>query len=170
MIVEGAIVRARRAAASVTDPEMPMLTLVELGMLRGVHQDADGTVIVIVTPTYSACPALTTMREDLKRALSSAGFEKVEVRISLAPAWTSDWITVAGRRKLREHGIAPPSALRPHHPGPIPLTLFPRGARPQCPQCGSFDTEEISAFGSTACKSLSRCTSCGEPFERVKEI
>lgn len=165
-----AVAKARAAAATVADPEMPMLTLVDLGVLRDVHQEADGTIVVIITPTYSGCPAMATMREDLESALASADLEQVEVRISLAPPWSSDWITVDGRRKLEEHGIAPPHAAPAPRAGPIPLTLVPYRLLVQCPQCDCLDTEQLSAFGSTACKSLHRCRSCGEPFERIKEI
>lgn len=165
-----AAAQARDVAAAVTDPEMPMLTLVDLGVLRDVRQDADGTIVVTITPTYSGCPAMATMRDDLHHALTSAGFNQVEVRTSLAPAWSSDWITSEGRRKLEEHGIAPPHTVRTHPVGPIPLNLVPHRPMVQCPQCDSFDTEQTSAFGSTACKSLHRCRSCGEPFDRIKEI
>lgn len=157
-------------AATVTDPEMPMLTLVDLGVLRDVHQDAEGTIVVTITPTYSGCPAMATMRDDLHRALASAGFDHVEVRTALAPAWSSDWITANGRRKLVDHGIVPPVPAPRWTPGPVPLTLTPRREMVQCPQCDSFDTEQTSAFGSTACKSLHRCQCCGEPFDRIKDI
>lgn len=168
--VGGSVARARDIAASVTDPEMPMLTLVDLGVLRDVHQDADGTIVVVITPTYSGCPAMASMRDDLCRVLGSAGFERVEVKTSLAPAWSSDWITAEGRRKLEEHGIAPPNRVPAQRSGPVALTLVPHRPLVQCPQCDCFDTEQTSTFGSTACKSLHRCRSCGEPFERIKEI
>ncbi|QLL10128.1 1,2-phenylacetyl-CoA epoxidase subunit PaaD [Mycobacterium vicinigordonae] len=166
-----AVRRAREVAATVTDPELPVLTLVELGVLRSVHETAEGCIVVTITPTYSGCPAMATMRADLKYALASAGFDRFEVRTSLSPPWSSDWITAVGRRKLKEHGIAPPRRLPTHanSADPIPLTLTPRHMVP-CPQCGSFDTDETSRFGSTACKALHRCRSCGEPFERIKEI
>ena len=162
--------KAYEIASSVTDPEMPMLTLVDLGVLREVREGADGAIVVTITPTYSGCPAMATMRADLEHALASAGFDQVEVRTSLAPAWSSDWITAEGRRKLEAHGIAPPHAVRTQPVGPIPLTLIPHRAAVQCPQCGSFDTDKTSDFGSTACKSLHRCRSCSEPFDRIKEI
>lgn len=165
-----AVTRARDIAATVTDPEMPMLTLVDLGVLRDVRRDANGTVIVTITPTYSGCPAMATMRADLESALAAAGYDRVEVRTSLAPAWSSDWITDDGRRKLKEHGIAPAHVVRRQSSGPIPLSLVPYRPTVQCPQCDSFDTEETFAFGSTACKSLYRCRRCHEPFDRVKEI
>lgn len=165
-----AVTIARECAATVTDPEMPMLTLVDLGVLRDVHEDADGCIVATITPTYSGCPAMAAMRADLERALAAAGFDRVEVRTSLAPAWSSDWITAAGCRKLAEHGIAPPRPVRTPASGAVPLTLVAHRPVVQCPQCGSLDTEETSRFGSTACKSLHRCGSCGEPFDRIKEI
>ncbi len=164
------VARARELVAAVTDPEMPMLTLVDLGVLRDVDEGADGTIVVTITPTYSGCPAMATMRDDLCRALALGGFDEVEVRTSLSPAWSSDWISGEGRRKLQEHGIAPPRTTRPQRSGPIPLTLSPRRTMVPCPRCASIDTEQTSEFGSTACKSLHRCHSCGNPFERVKEI
>ncbi|BBX27666.1 1,2-phenylacetyl-CoA epoxidase subunit PaaD [Mycolicibacterium alvei] len=164
------LTRARDISCTVTDPEMPMLTLVDLGVLRDVRQDLDGTIIVTITPTYSGCPAMATMRADLERALAAAGYDRVEVRTSLAPAWSSDWITDDGRRKLKQHGIAPAHVVRAQSSGPIPLTLVRHRPMVQCPQCDSFDTEETSEFGSTACKSLHRCRCCGEPFDRIKEL
>jgi ring-1,2-phenylacetyl-CoA epoxidase subunit PaaD len=161
--------RARRAAAAVTDPEMPVLTLADLGVLRGISYGHDGAVVVTVTPTYSGCPAMDTIRTDLRRALSESGFPDVRIRTALTPAWSSDWISAEGRRKLAEHGIAPPGPA-PHHDGPIPLTLTPRRPVVRCTRCGSTNTNLTSEFGSTPCKSLHRCRSCAEPFERVKEI
>ncbi|WP_163888773.1 1,2-phenylacetyl-CoA epoxidase subunit PaaD [Mycolicibacterium hippocampi] len=168
--VEDTVLRAREVAACVTDPEMPMLSLVDLGVLRSVSEQPDGTIVVTITPTYSGCPAMATMRADLEYALAAAGFGKVDVRTVLTPAWTSDLITPEGRRKLEEHGIAPPHKVGIPAAGPVPLTLRPRPAPVQCPQCDSFDTEQTSAFGSTACKALHRCRNCGEPFDRFKEI
>jgi ring-1,2-phenylacetyl-CoA epoxidase subunit PaaD len=168
--IEPARERARAVAAAVTDPEMPMLTLLDLGVLRGVEYDRDGTLIVTITPTYSGCPAMATMRDDLQRDLTAAGFRDVEIRTVLTPAWSSNWITDNGRRTLAQHGIAPPAAANIHHHGPVPLTLTPRRLIVSCPLCGSTDTEQTSEFGATACKALHRCRSCGEPFDRVKEI
>lgn len=162
--------RARAAAAAVTDPELPMLTLADLGILRRVEIDGAGTVQVWITPTYSGCPALAEMRVDVDRAVRAAGFDAVEVRTELSPAWTTDWITDEGRRKLAEHGISPPGAAPRRAAGPVPLTLLPTRAAPRCPLCRSADTEELSRFGATSCKSLHRCRSCLEPFEHVKEI
>jgi ring-1,2-phenylacetyl-CoA epoxidase subunit PaaD len=163
------LVRAREVAASVLDPELPVLTLADLGVLRAVTPDADGGVVVTITPTYSGCPAMETMCADLVSDLAAAGFDRVRVRTVLSPAWTTDWITEDGRRKLAEFGIAPPGPVR-HHAGPVPLTLSPPVLTVRCPHCGSGDTELLSQFGATACKSLRRCRSCAEPFEHIKEI
>ena len=159
---------AREVAASVTDPEMPMLTLEDLGVLRGVEFDG-GTVIVTITPTYSGCPAMATMRDDLVHRLHDAGFDDVEVRVSLSPAWSSDWITPRGRAALAEHGISPPGTAA-RRDGPVVLSLQPTRRAIACPRCGSSDVELTSEFGPTACKALYRCVSCLEPFEHVKEI
>lgn len=155
-------------AETVTDPELPMLTLADLGVLRDVSE-SDGRVDVSITPTYSGCPALDTMRDDLVHALRRNGYPEVRVRTVLHPAWSSDWITEAGRRKLAEAGIAPPGAA-PVHDGPIPLTLGPSARRVDCPHCGSARTEQLSRFGATACKALWRCLDCAEPFEQFKEM
>ncbi|MFF5992000.1 1,2-phenylacetyl-CoA epoxidase subunit PaaD [Prauserella flavalba] len=162
------MVTAQAVAARVTDPELPMLTLADLGVLREVSEK-DGKVVVAITPTYSGCPAMDTMRDDLVHALRGAGYAEVEVRTVLRPAWSSDWITEDGRRKLAEAGISPPGAA-PRRSGPIPLTLGPPARRVCCPHCGSAETELLSEFGATACKALHRCRACREPFEHVKEI
>jgi ring-1,2-phenylacetyl-CoA epoxidase subunit PaaD len=160
---------ARAVAATVVDPEMPMLTLDDLGVLRDVRVEGDG-VTVTITPTYSGCPATDAMRDDLRVALTAAGFRRVEVRTALSPPWSTDWITEAGRAKLAEAGVAPPEHVGPRRAGPIPLTLGPSTQRVACPRCGSGATEELSRFGPTACTALRRCLSCREPFEHVKEI
>ena len=161
---------ARVVAETVTDPELPMLTLADLGVLRAVRTEADGAVVVEITPTYSGCPAMGAMRADLVRALRAAGFGDVDVRTVLSPPWSTDWISAEGRRKLAAHGIAPPGRAPARSPGPVPLRLGPARRTAACPQCGSPDTVEQSEFGATACKALRRCRSCGEPFEHVKEI
>ncbi|MBA4860575.1 phenylacetate-CoA oxygenase subunit PaaJ [Streptomyces sp. PSKA54] len=162
--------RARRIAEEVPDPELPMLTLADLGVLRGVEIIADGTVVAGLTPTYSGCPAMAEMRADVAARLRDAGFERVEIRTVLDPPWTSDWITAEGRRKLAEHGIAPPGAAPRRTTGPVPLELPATRRSVACPRCGSVDTEETSRFAATSCKALWRCRSCLEPFEYVKEI
>jgi ring-1,2-phenylacetyl-CoA epoxidase subunit PaaD len=158
---------ARDVAAATPDPELPMVTIGDLGILRAVDE-TDGGVVATITPTYSGCPAMREITADLERRLQVAGYERVEIRTQLAPPWTSDWITAEGHAKLAAAGIAPPSAA-PHRAGPVPLTLGPRPAV-TCPRCGSADTVETAAFSGTACKSLHRCRACAEPFEAVKAI
>jgi ring-1,2-phenylacetyl-CoA epoxidase subunit PaaD len=160
---------AAAVAATVTDPELPMLTLADLGVLREVSE-MDGRVTVSITPTYTGCPAMDTMRDDLEHALRGAGYTEIDIRTVLEPAWSSDWISEYGKRKLAEAGIAPPGAAPRRAAGPIPLTLTAPVRKVVCPHCGSPDTEEQSRFSATACKALRRCRSCLEPFEHVKEI
>jgi ring-1,2-phenylacetyl-CoA epoxidase subunit PaaD len=161
--------RALAAARTVTDPEMPMLTLEDLGVLRSVEVSETGEVVVAITPTYTGCPAMATMRDDLVRVLSEAGLPHVTVRVSLSPAWSSDWITERGRRALAAHGLSAPGPA-PRRSGPVGLSLMPTRRAVHCPRCGSASVELTSEFGPTACKALYRCTSCLEPFEHVKEI
>ncbi len=160
---------AASVAATVTDPELPMLTLADLGILRGVAESAGG-VVVEITPTYSGCPAMETIRDDLTAALRDAGYARVEVRTVLDPAWTTDWITDAGKAKLAASGIAPPGPAPRHASGPVPLILTPRRDPVACPRCGSPSSVLVSAFSATACRELRRCPACAEPFEHVKEI
>lgn len=160
-----ALGRARQAIASVSDPEIPVLRLVDLGVIRSVDVDATGAVRVGVSPTYSGCPATAVIRADIEAALRGAGFASVAVHDVLSPPWTSDWISEEGRRKLLEYGIAPPPAAV------ASVRALVRGdVRPACPLCGSADTELLSEFGSTPCKALHRCRSCLEPFDRFKCI
>lgn len=153
--------RAWRIAAAVPDPEVPVLTIEDLGVLRDVSVDGE-RVTVTITPTYSGCPAIDTMGDDLVLALTEAGFADVEVRLTLAPAWTTDWMSDAGKQKLSEYGIAPPSG-RAVVGGPIRLQLAVK-----CPRCGSLDTKELARFGSTSCKALYECRACLEPFDHFK--
>lgn len=153
---------AWRIAASVPDPEVPVLTIEDLGVLRAV--EVDGTSVhVDITPTYSGCPATDTIRDDVILALTAAGFDEVEVRLVLSPAWTTDWMTEAGKTKFAAYGIAPPSGRAAVSTGPIRLSLSVR-----CPRCGSLDTREVSHFGSTSCKALFECRACLEPFDHFK--
>lgn len=160
---------AHDVVAEVVDPELPMLTLADLGVVREVTEGG-GRVRVTITPTYSGCPAIEAMRDDLRSRLHAAGYEAVEVAVVFSPPWSTDWISEDGRRKLAEHGIAPPQRVGPRAAGPIPLTLEAPPVTVTCPQCGSGATEELSRFGATACTALRRCSTCREPFEHVKEI
>ena len=168
-MVSAVLADPRAVAQTVTDPELPMLTLADLGVLRNVRVE-DGAVVVEITPTYTGCPAMGVMRADLVHALHRAGFADVDVRTVLSPAWTTDWISEDGRRKLAEAGIAPPGAAPVRPAGPVPLSLGPSRRAAACPLCGSPDTVELSEFGATACTALRRCRRCREPFEHVKEI
>ena len=151
---------ARAVAESVLDPELPPLTIADLGILRDVRIEG-GTVEVAITPTWSGCPAMREISDSLETALRDAGFAHCRVRLVLSPAWTTDWLTEAAHLKLRELGIAPPP------PGLGLEALFAHND-PPCPRCASTETERISAFGSTACKALHRCLICREPFEAFK--
>ena len=160
---------AAEVVATVTDPELPMVTLAELGIVRDVREGAGG-VVVAITPTYSGCPAMEAIRDDIVSALHRAGFGRAEVRTVLSPAWTTDWISESGRAKLAPSGIAPPGAAPRRAAGPVPLMLGVRQEAVPCPQCGHRQTERIAAFSATACRELRRCPSCREPFEHMKEI
>jgi len=152
--------RAWDVAAAVVDPEIPVLTIADLGVLRDVAVN-DGRVEVAITPTYSGCPAMNMIALEIELALEREGFSNSRVRTVLSPAWTTDWMSEDGRRKLREYGIAPPL------PSSSRRALF--GVQQvTCPQCGSENTEVLSEFGSTSCKALWRCKSCREPFDYFK--
>jgi ring-1,2-phenylacetyl-CoA epoxidase subunit PaaD len=157
---EALLERARAAAAAVADPELPPLTIEDLGILRGVRL-VNGSIEVVITPTYSGCPAMREISEAVETAVREAGAESVRVRLVLTPAWTTDWLTDTAHDKLRALGIAPPE------PGSGPEALFGEKST-ACPRCGSARTERISAFGSTACKAMHRCLACREPFEAFK--
>jgi ring-1,2-phenylacetyl-CoA epoxidase subunit PaaD len=152
--------RAWDAAAAVVDPEIPVLTIADLGVLRDVTING-GHVEVAITPTYSGCPAMNMIGLEIELALEREGFRHPKVRTVLSPAWTTDWLSDDGRRKLREYGIAPPLAASSRR------ALFGVEQVP-CPQCGSIDTEVLSEFGSTSCKALWRCKNCREPFDYFK--
>jgi ring-1,2-phenylacetyl-CoA epoxidase subunit PaaD len=144
--------------AAVVDPEIRVVTIADLGILRDVTVDGE-RVTVTITPTYSGCPAMDVIRADIRQALAAAGYSDVEVVTTLRPAWSTDFISESGRSKLAAAGLAPPGPSR----GPVALAF-----RVRCPHCGAADTEELSHFGSTACKALWRCRACAEPFDHVK--
>lgn len=148
---------------AVLDPEIPVLTIADLGILRDVDVSDQGKVTVHITPTYNGCPAMDMITVNIKAALQEVGIMDVQVTSSLDPVWTTDWITEAGRQKLLEYGIAPPVQRSTD-------ASFITGIAPDvaCPQCGSYHTELISRFGSTACKSLYKCLDCLEPFDYFK--
>ena len=150
----------------VKDPEVPVLSVRELGIVRDVSIDAGGAVIVTVTPTYSGCPAIQVIEDDIIAALHAAGIVDVRMMTTYAPAWTTDWIAPEARAKLKAYGIAPPARAEA---GGL-VQLMRARAAVQCPYCESFDTEERSEFGSTACKSVQWCRKCGQPFEGFKAI
>jgi ring-1,2-phenylacetyl-CoA epoxidase subunit PaaD len=156
----------RRLAGSVPDPELPVITLDELGVLRGLQILGPGRVEVELTPTYTGCPAMEAMSADIERVLHEHGVSDVTVRTVLSPPWTTDAISSEGRRKLEEFGIAPPRPGGADPAGrPVMVELSVR-----CPHCGSTDTTLLSRFSATACKALRRCASCREPFDHFKEL
>ena len=153
----------------VKDPEVPVLSVIELGVVRDVSIDAAGAVTVSVTPTYSGCPAMQVIEEDILAALREHGVEDARIRTTFAPAWTTDWLTEDAKRKLEAYGIAPPGrAATPDDDDVVPLLRRTEVVR--CPYCGATDTELRSEFGSTACKSIRYCNSCQQPFEQFKAI
>ncbi|AXF09382.1 phenylacetate-CoA oxygenase subunit PaaJ [Paraburkholderia graminis] len=167
--------RAWAVLEAVPDPEIPVVSIRELGILRDVRRTDDGTLEVVITPTYSGCPAMSQIAEDVAHALDVAGLTPYRIATVLAPAWTTDWMTVEARDKLRAYGIAPPtgncgspadSGLRPREKV---MRFVPRALpAPSCPRCGSAHTERLAQFGSTACKALYRCLDCREPFDYFK--
>ena len=157
---------AWRVLAGVPDPEVPAISVCDLGIVRDVI-DHDDVLEIVLTPTYSGCPATEAIEAAALAAIDAAGLGPARVIVRRAPAWSTEWISDDGRRRLREYGIAPPAHLEADAPRPI---RFVARAQPPCPHCGSKDTERLSAFGSTACKSLHRCRACREPFEHFKAI
>ena len=149
-------------AATVCDPEIPVLTIEDLGVLRRVEVSGDA-VQVAVTPTSSGCPAMDAITEDVTAALRNAGYASVQVRLELAPAWTTDWMSEAGKAKLGAYGIAPPSGRAAAGPVRVGLSV-------KCPQCSSLNTRELTRFGSTSCKALWVCGDCREPFDYFKVL
>ena len=157
------------ALGSVLDPEVPVVSVIDLGIVRDVTEADDGALEVVVTPTYSGCPATEVIERSIVEAIEAAGLGPVRMRLQRSPAWTTDWISAEGRCRMREYGIAPPGAVDPGRgtairfvPKPVPSLA--------CPRCESMNTERLAAFGSTACKALWRCRACGEPFEHFKPI
>ena len=159
---DATVAGVRAVVGEVPDPEIPVLSIADLGILRDVSVDAEGRVEVTITPTYSGCPALEAIQADVEDRLAAHGYAGATVRVVLSPAWTTDEMSEEGKRKLREYGVAPPAALGA---GPVALALSVR-----CPHCGSADTRELSRFGSTACKSLWSCAACLEPFDSFKAL
>ena len=157
----------RELVGRVVDPEIPVLTIEDLGILRDVAVDDAGRVEVTITPTYSGCPALDAIRDDVTRTLRAHGHDEVRVRTVLAPAWTTDWMSQAARDRLAADGIAPPG---PRRPGPVLVQLTAAPGPAACPRCGSTDTREVSRFGSTACKAHWTCRACLEPFDHFKAL
>ncbi|MFM0338634.1 1,2-phenylacetyl-CoA epoxidase subunit PaaD [Paraburkholderia fungorum] len=163
--------RAWAVLEAVPDPEIPVVSIRELGILRDVRRGEDGALEVVITPTYSGCPAMSQIAEDVARALDVAELKPYRISTVLAPAWTTDWMTAEAREKLRAYGIAPPtgncgSALPSQEKV---LRFVPRALpAPSCPRCGSAHTERLAQFGSTACKALYRCLDCREPFDYFK--
>ncbi len=156
---------ARQVLETVPDPEIPVISVCDLGIVREVRTD-NGSVEVVVTPTYSGCPATEAIERAMREALEAAGAQRVIISTRLSPPWSTDWISPRGRDRLREHGIVPPGPLEAGAAAAI--RIVPRLLT--CPRCGSNRTEQLSAFGSTACKSLWRCHDCREPFEHFKPI
>jgi ring-1,2-phenylacetyl-CoA epoxidase subunit PaaD len=162
--------RAWSALEAVPDPEIPVVSIRELGILRDVRRAADGALEVVITPTYSGCPAMSQIAEDVAHVLDCAGLSPYRIETVLAPAWTTDWITDEARDKLHAYGIAPPTdrcASTPSADQAIRFVPRPSPA-PACPRCGSAHTERLAQFGSTACKALFRCLDCREPFDYFK--
>ncbi|HSV46221.1 MAG TPA: 1,2-phenylacetyl-CoA epoxidase subunit PaaD [Ramlibacter sp.] len=170
LMVSAAVERAWALLDAVPDPEIPVVSIRELGILRQINEQ-DGLLEVVLTPTYSGCPAIEQIADDVRAALRSQGLD-ARITTQLAPAWTTDWITPAARAKLKAYGIAPPGAANDAVAGSATVVQFaarrPVPAAVPCPRCGSHDTTETSHFGSTACKALYRCLACREPFDHFK--
>lgn len=163
----GRLEAAWEVLRQVPDPEVPVISLVELGIVRDLRETAGGLEVVL-TPTYSGCPATELIQDDVRAAL--AAFGEIDVSLQRSPAWSSDWISIEGRAKLKAYGIVPPGPASPEQGQPIRLVRRASSIRLACPRCGSDNTELLSAFGSTACKALHRCLACLEPFEHFKPI
>ena len=150
---------------SIPDPEVPVLTISDLGIIRNINIISAGkSVEIMITPTYSGCPAMDTISMNIRMALLRSGYKDVLITKVLSPAWTTEWMTENGRQKLKAYGIAPPGKLQQNDPS----VLFAEPAAVQCPQCNSYNTTLVSEFGSTACKALYKCNECKEPFDHFK--
>ena len=158
---EDAMESVRRVLEQVTDPEIPVLTVADLGILRDLRRE-DGRIQAVITPTYSGCPAMQTIEQDIRAVLRENGYADVDVKTQISPPWTTDWLSDAGREKLLKYGIVPPAGSNARS------GLFAPGAEVSCPRCRSDNTREISRFGSTPCKALYRCNDCLEPFDYFK--
>ena len=158
-MVKTATETAWDVVAAVPDPELPFIDIAELGILRNVETDASGKVTVTITPTYSGCPAMKAIEDSISQELERAGYDDVTIDMVFSPAWTTDWLSDEAKRKLESHGIAPPAPSETAHTTEV-----------LCPQCASGETKVVSVFGSTACKALRVCSSCGEPFDRFKSL
>ena len=169
LVTASRVEHAWRVLATVLDPEVPAVSVRDLGIVRDVIEHDDGLEIVL-TPTYSGCPATEVIAHDVLAAIDAAGLGPARVTLRRAPAWTTDWISAEGKRKLLAYGIVPPG---PASNAEVPIRFFPRAAKTAalaCPRCGSLNTERLAAFGSTACKATWRCLACKEPFEHFKPI
>jgi ring-1,2-phenylacetyl-CoA epoxidase subunit PaaD len=153
---------------TVPDPEIPVISICDLGIVRAVNANGETGTEIVITPTYSGCPAMQVIEDDIREKLAVAGFDNVSVKTVLHPAWTTDWLSEAGRARLQSYGIAPPAPRS----GDTAVVRFVtrRHPAPSCPQCGSQETERLSEFGSTACKALYRCLDCREPFDYFKPL
>jgi len=151
-----------RILQTVTDPEIPVLTLQDLGVIRDVHLNDGGEVEVVITPTYTGCPAMDMMEVSIRSVLQEHGYQRVSVHSVLSPAWTTDWMSEEGKEKLKAYGIAPPIGAAGKH------AILGEETKVECPHCNSMNTRMVSQFGSTACKSLYHCNNCLEPFDYFK--
>ena len=169
VISTSSIAELEAAVRAVPDPELPVISIADLGILRDIRVIGE-RVVVTITPTYSGCPAMDAIRTDVTQACHDEGYDDVEVRTVLSPAWTTDWMTDEGKAALESYGVAPPGKVST---GKVffPLAMVSTSSTTEdvkCPQCGSLDTRELSRFGSTACKALWSCNSCREPFDHFK--
>ncbi|QDO90423.1 phenylacetate-CoA oxygenase subunit PaaJ [Ornithinimicrobium ciconiae] len=166
MLTAAQVAELEQKIRDIPDPEIPVISIDDLGIVRDISVDADGGLVrVTITPTYSGCPAVQAISDHISWTVRQQGLE-AEVDTTLSPAWTTDWMSEKGRESLRRFGIAPPTGTRPA--GPVAVGLSVRQVA--CPTCGSLETEELSRFGGTACKALRRCLTCREPFEEFKAI